>query len=409
MKIYTKVAIFIILGFFLGLIIPYVPVLHSIFTLIEQVFIKLLTFLVKPYMFFMLVVTFATLKDNFKINTIMPRYLLFTLISALFALIQAVGLSLLIKPGYQIDLFEAKTPSLIEFNNIMDSILTMIPRNFSDVFSGNPYHLIPTFFIAMLLGITIFYAVKRGDVFLNFSKSMEEIFDHINLYAIEIFSFATLFIGYNLATTIKTTSNFIFVIKPFIVMLFCTLIQIFFIPSLLIFFWLKKNPAAYFKSVLGAQLTGFATGSVVTNFPSMIFHNEKNLGIPRHISSLYVSLGTIFNLDGILITSIVGFFYILQIQQISLTFFEILPLLLGMVLLFFVKDGFSYPELSALVLFLTISETLPIDSRALFAVGMFLFTKLSSFITSSSILFINYVISEKYLKCVSIQPSKEQI
>jgi hypothetical protein len=40
---------------------------------------------------------------------------------------------------------------------------------------------------------------------------------------------------------------------------------------------------------------------------------------------------------------------------------------------------------------------------------MFLFTKLSSFITSSSILFINYVISEKYLKCVSIQPSKEQI
>jgi hypothetical protein len=74
-----------------------------------------------------------------------------------------------------------------------------------------------------------------------------------------------------------------------------------------------------------------------------------------------------------------------------------------------VKDGFPYPELSALVLFLTISETLPIDSRALFAVGMFLFTKLSSFITSSSILFINYVISEKYLKCVSIQPSKEQI
>ncbi|NMC68338.1 MAG: dicarboxylate/amino acid:cation symporter [Spirochaetales bacterium] len=409
MKISSKILIFIILGFILGLFIPYLPVLYKICQTIEQIFIRMLTFIVKPYIFISIIIAFSSLKDTGKTGKIFPLFFLFTFLSGLIATIQAIVFSILVKPGYQIDLFDTKTPALLEFNSIFDTIVNYIPKSFSDLFSTNIYQIFPTFLIAMFVGIAIYYAVKRGEVFLNLSKSIEEILDYINLYLIEIFAFSTFFIGFGLANTIKQTANFIFIVKPLIVMLFSLVFQVYLIPFFIIYFWLKKNPAHYFKSVLGAQISGFATGSVVTNYQNIIFHTEKNLGINRTISSIYSSLGLIFNIDGIAITSIIGFFYILQIQQVSLSFLEILPLFLGMLLLFFVKDGFAYPEFPAVVLFLSISETLPLDMRALFAAGLFIFARISSFITSSSIIFINYFISEKYLHAAFIQDYKDQI
>lgn len=409
MKISSKILIFMILGFVLGIIVPYIPILYKICQTIEQIFIRILTFIVKPYIFFSIIIAFASLKDAGKTGKIFPLFFLFTFLSGLIATIQAIIISVLVKPGFQIDLFDAKTPALIEFNSIFDTLISYVPKSFSDLFSANIYQIAPVFLIAMFVGIAIYYAVKRGETFLNLSKSIEEILDYINLYLIEIFSFSTFFIGYGLANTIKQTANFIFIIKPLIVMLFSLVFQVYLIPFLLIYFWLKKNPANYFKSVLGAQFSGFATGSVVSNYQNILFHTEKNLGINRTISSVYTSLGLIFNIDGIAITSIIGFFYILQIQQVSLSFFEILPLFLGMILLFFMKDGFPYPELPAIVLFLSISETLPLDMRALFATGLFIFARISSFITSSSIIFINYLISEKYLHAAFIKDYKDQI
>lgn len=409
MKISSKILILITLGFILGLLIPYVPVIHKICQTIEQIFIKMLTFIVKPYVFFSIIVAFSSLKDVGKVGKIFPLFFLFTFISGLVATIQAIVFSVLVKPGYQIELFDVKTPVLIEFNSIFDTFVSYIPKSFSDLFSANIYQLFPTFLLAMFIGIAIYYAVKRGEIFLNFCKSVEEILDYINLYIIEIFSLFTFFIGYGLANTIKQTSNFIFLIKPMIVMIFSLIFQVYLVPMTLIYFWLKKNPATYIKSVLGAQISGFAAGSPITNYQNILFHTEKNLGINRTFSSIYTSLGLIFNIDGIAITSIIGFFYILQIQQVSLTFFEILPLFLGMLLLFFVKDGFVYPEIPAVVLFLSISETLPLDMRALFAAGIFIFTRISSFITSSSIIFINYILAEKYLHAASIQSYRDQI
>lgn len=409
MKISSKILIFIILGFILGLFIPYVPVLHKICLTVEQMFIKLLTFIIKPYIFFSIIIAFLNLKESGKTGKVFPFFFLFTFISGLIATIQSILFSILVKPGYQIELFDVKTPVLVEFNSIFDSFISYIPKNLSDLLSSNIYQLFPTALISMFIGIAIYYAVKRGEIFLNLCKSIEEILDYINLYLIEIFAFSTFFIGFGLSNTIKQTSNFIFLIKPMIVMIFSLVFQVYLVPMLLIFFWLKKNPATYFRSVLGAQLSGFATSNSVTNYQNILFHSEKNLGINRTYSSIYTSLGLIFNIDGVVITSIIGFFYILQIQQVSLSFIEILPLFLGMLLLFLIKDGFAYPELPAVVLFLSLSETLPLDMRALFAAGLFIFSRISSFITSSSIIFINYLISEKYIHGAAIQNIKDQI
>ncbi len=409
MKISSKIMILIILGFVFGILIPYIPILQKICQTIEQIFIRFLTFLVKPYIFFSIIIAFSSLKDSGKTGRVFPLFFLFTFISGIFAAIQAIIFSVLVKPGYQIDLFDVKTPILTEFNNIFDTFVSYIPKSFADLFSNNIYQIIPTFLIAMFIGITIYYAVKRGEVFLNVVKSIEEILDYINHYIIEIFALSTFFIGYNLAISIKQSANFIYIVKPMIVMIFSLILQVYLIPSLLLFFWLKKNPANYFKSVFGAQLSGFATGSPITNYQNILFHTEKNLGINRTYSSVYTSLGLIFNIDGLVITSIIGFFYILQIQQVSLSFFEILPLFLGVLVLFFVKDGFAYPELPAIVLFLSISETLPLDTRALFAAGLFIFSRICSFITSSSIIFISYIISEKYLHSANIAAYKDQI
>ncbi|MFN3411093.1 MAG: dicarboxylate/amino acid:cation symporter [Exilispira sp.] len=409
MKISSKILIFMLLGLILGIIVPYIPILYKIFSTIEQAFLRLLTFIVKPYIFFSIIIAFYNLKETGKTVKVFPLFFLITFISGLIATIQAIFFSIFVKPGYQIQLFDAKTPILIEFNSIFDTFISYIPKSFTDLFSANIYQIMPAFIIAMLIGIAIYYAVKRGEIFLNLCKSIEEILDYINLYLIEIFAFSTFFIGFEIAFTIKQTTNFIFIIKPMIVMLFSLIFQVYIVPIFLIYFWLKKNPAIYFKSVLGAQFSGFATGSPISNYQNIIFHSEKNLGINRTFSSIYTSMGLIFNIDGVVITSIIGFFYILQIQQVSLSFIEILPLFLGMVLLFLVKDGFTYPELPAVVMFLSLSETLPLDMRALFAAGLFIFSRISSFITSSSIIFINYIIAEKFLHSSYIQNYKDQI
>lgn len=411
MKIWIKSLAAIALGILVGFLLPRIEVLQTIFNFLESFSIKALIFITKPLLFFTIIVGFYKLKDSQHAFKIFPFFSLITFGFGIFAIIQSFILGYILKPGIGLKVFNTTVnlDTLKNIPNIYDSLLNFFPSSFNNVISGNIARLFPTFLIAMFIGLTIVYAVKRGQIFYSFAQSVEEILEYISLYFVEIFTYFMFFIAAKLFVQLRFTANFIYLIKYLIIFVFALIIQSYLLPTFIIGIINKKNPAIFFKSISGAQLTALGTGSTIANYPSIYFHSNKNLGIPKEYSSSLSSLGVIFNIDGIAIFTTLSFFFLYQIFNIPFSPIELIIILLYLLLAFFIKDGFVNPEIPILLYLLSKAEIIPLEAYALIFLGFFIFKRLSAFITTTSILTINFLISDKFFNKAEIKPHHDQI
>lgn len=411
MKIWTKSLIAIVLGIIAGLLLPRIEVLQTIFNFIESFSIKALIFITKPLLFFTIIVSFYKLKDNQHSLKIFIVFFPITIAFGLFAIIQSAVLGYILKPGIGLKVFNTNVnlDTLKAIPNIFDSLLKFFPSSISEVISGNVARLFPTFLFAMFIGLTIVYAVKRGQIFYSFAQSVEEILEYISLYLLEIFTYIMLFISTKLFIQLRFMANFIYLIKYLIIFIFSLIIQSYLVPTFVIGIINKKNPALFFKSISGAQLTALGNGSIIANYSSIYFHSSKNLGINKEYSSSLSALGVIFNIDGIAIFTTLSFFFLYQIFNIHFSPLELILIFLYLLLSFVIKDGFLNPEIPILLYLLTKAEIIPLEAYALIFLGFFIFKRLSAFITTTSILTINFLISDKIFNKAEIKPHKEQI
>ncbi|MBP6059219.1 MAG: dicarboxylate/amino acid:cation symporter [Candidatus Saccharicenans sp.] len=324
--LHTKIFIGLFLGIVVGLIFG--PKARSI-EFIGTIFIRLITMLVVPLIFFSLSLGTASLGDIKKLGRIgLKAIIYFTLTTAIALVIGLVAANLL-KPGTGLndqvkqDLLKnyqqsaGNQTSIIEQKPSLISVLVnIVPTNPIKAMAEG--EMLQVIFIALLFGIclTLINSEKSRQLLQLFDGANEAILQAINL----VMKFAPYGVLALLASIIGQFGAGILLtlLKYILVVILGLSVHAIVVDGLLVRYLGKMKPAQFFKHTTDAMLIAFSTSSSNATIPVALECMDK-LKVKREYSSFVIPLGATINMDGTALYQGVAAVFIAQIYGINLT------------------------------------------------------------------------------------------
>jgi len=324
--LHTKIFIGLFLGIVVGLIFG--PKARSI-EFIGTIFIRLITMLVVPLIFFSLSLGTASLGDIKKLGRIgLKAIIYFTLTTAIALVIGLVAANLL-KPGTGLndqvkqDLLKnyqqsaGNQTSIIEQKPSLISVLVnIVPTNPIKAMAEG--EMLQVIFIALLFGICL--------TFINSEKSrpLLQLFDGANEAILQAINLVMKFAPYGvLALLASIIGQFgagilLTLLKYILVVILGLSVHAIVVDGLLVRYLGKMKPAKFFKNTADAMLIAFSTSSSNATIPVALECMDK-LKVKREYSSFVIPLGATINMDGTALYQGVAAVFIAQIYGINLT------------------------------------------------------------------------------------------
>jgi len=324
--LHTKIFIGLFLGIVVGLIFG--PKAKSI-EFIGTIFIRLITMLVVPLIFFSLSLGTASLGDIKKLGRIgLKAIIYFTLTTAIALVIGLVAANLL-KPGTGLndqvkqDLLKnyqqsaGNQTSIIEQKPSLISVLVnIVPTNPIKAMAEG--EMLQVIFIALLFGICL--------TFINSEKSrpLLQLFDGANEAILQAINLVMKFAPYGvLALLASIIGQFgagilLTLLKYILVVILGLSVHAIVVDGLLVRYLGKMKPAKFFKNTADAMLIAFSTSSSNATIPVALECMDK-LKVKREYSSFVIPLGATINMDGTALYQGVAAVFIAQIYGINLT------------------------------------------------------------------------------------------
>jgi Na+/H+-dicarboxylate symporter len=341
--------------------------LATYFKPLGTIFIKLLLLLAIPLVLTTLIVGSASLHDIKTVGKLGFKTLTLYLITTAIALIIGIGLANIIQPGSKISEVDkagiVSKSELMEFDadkninfSITEFITESVPRNIFEALSKA--EMLQIVFFALLFGIALILVDKsKSKVIIDFLDSASEVL--IKMVDI-IMKFAPIGVFALIANTISEFG--IGIISTLFWYMFTVILGLL-IHTLLVYSGFLKLFSKYpifrfFKKVRNAQTIAFSTSSSAATLPITMETAERDLGIPRKISSFVLPLGATVNMDGTALLQGVAAIFIAQfygidlnlMQQITIVFMGILASIgtapvpgVGMVMLIGILQSVGLP------------------------------------------------------------------
>jgi len=342
LQLHTKILLGLLLGVFFGILANSWGFSAFVFDYIKPVgsaFIKLIYMVVMPLVFASLLIGTASLNDVRKLGRIGVKTLAYYLCTTAIAITIGLLLANIFKPGVglsgedQAQLRESISEQQdIEIDTeskkptITDILLNIIPTNPVRAFvEGNMLQII---FLALLTGIclTLIPANKSAPV-IGF-------FEGVNDIVIQMVHIIMKLAPYGVFALISA------VIADFGLDIFCALckysivviaglvLHLTIVYSMAIRFFSKEKIGTFFKAIRPAQLLAFSSSSSSATLPVTMECAEKNLGVPREISSFILPLGATINMDGTGLYQGVSAVFIAQVYGMDLNVAQQLAIVL---------------------------------------------------------------------------------
>jgi Na+/H+-dicarboxylate symporter len=336
MKLTTKIILALILGAITGLLLNifspdlFVGLDKYMFDPLGKIFINLIKMLVVPIVFISIVLGTAGLGDPKKLGRIGAKTIGYFLITTAVALIISIALALVIKPGL-VGNFDTENAEFAteEAPPVLDTFLNIIPTNpFQAMVDGNMLQII-TF--SILIGFAIAILGER----VQSVKNLFEQGNNIVMYLVELvmktapygtFGLIASAVGSQGLDAIKAMGLYM------IVVVLALLIHLIVTYGSAILLFAKQNPLKFFKGFSPAMSVAFSTSSSSATLPVSMDVAQKNLGIPKTISSFVQPLGATINMDGTAIMQGVATIFIAQVYGVDLSLTELLTVILTAVL-----------------------------------------------------------------------------
>lgn len=368
MNLSIKIIIALVLGALTGILLNlfapdvFPPLDTFVFNPIGKIFINLITMLVVPIVFISIVLGTAGLGDPKKLGRIGLKTILYFLVSTTIAITIALGLAYLLEPGnagtFQTEGLEyssEKAPPISE------TLLNIIPTNPIQAFAEASMLQIIAFAIFIGFALTMLES-KVGRVKELFEQGNEIMMFLVNLIMkfapYGTFALIASAIGKQGFGAIKAMSLYMLVvILALVVHAIVT-----YGSSVLIL--AKRNPIEFFKGFAPAMSVAFSTSSSSATLPVSMSIAQKNLGVPKSISSFVQPLGATINMDGTAIMQGVATVFIAQVYGVELGFTALLIIVLTAVLASIGTAGVPGVGLIMLAMVLT-SVDLPVEGIAL--------------------------------------------
>ncbi|SEJ71821.1 Na+/H+-dicarboxylate symporter [Bhargavaea ginsengi] len=354
----------VIVGLALNLFAPSVfgPVDTYLFSPLGTIFLNLMKMLVVPVVFVAIALGTAGIGDPKKLGRIGGKTLGFFLITTAVAIVIALSLALVLKPGAAGEFdtagisYEAQ-----EAPPVMDTLLGIIPTNpIAAMAEGNMLQLI---FFSALVGFGIAMLGKKVE-------RVREVLEQANDLIMYLITFIMKFAPYGafglIASAVGSQGfDAISAMGMYMgVVLGALLIHTLVVYGGAVSLLGKRNPIWFFKNFIPAQVVAFSTASSAATLPVSMKTAQERLKVPESISSFTQSLGATINMDGTAIMQGAAVVFIAQAYGIDLSMGALLTVVLTAVLASIGTAAVPGAGLIMLAMVLT-SVGLPVEGIAL--------------------------------------------
>ncbi|CUU00607.1 Na+/H+-dicarboxylate symporter [Candidatus Kryptobacter tengchongensis] len=305
---------------------------------IGTIFVRLLSFLAIPLVIASLIVGSASLGDIRKVGRIGGKTLGYYIITTSLAITIGLISANLIKPGEKISAdirdriaseYQADVSEKIQQElgvDVIDFLVNIVPTNpINAMANGNMLQIV---FFAVIFGLTLTMIDNSK------SESVIRFFDGVSDTMIKMVDLVMKIAPYGVFALISATvAEFGFGILStllwyIVTVLIGLLIHLLGVYSFAVKFLGKMNPLKFFKGMRDAQIIAFSTSSSAATLPVNFECTERNLGVPKQITSFVLPLGATINMDGTALYQGVASVFIAQVYGFNLDITQQLTIVL---------------------------------------------------------------------------------
>lgn len=324
--LHTKIFIGLFLGVVAGLVLG--PKARSI-EFVGTIFIRLITMVVVPLVFFSLALGTASLGDIKKLGRVgLKTFIYFTLTTAIAIIIGLVAANLL-KPGMGLNeqvkqellknyqqAAQSKISVAKEKPSLISILVNIVPTN--PVKAMAEGEMLQVIFLALVFGLCLSLITPEK------SKPILHFFDGINETVLQVVNLVMKFAPYGvLALLASIIGQFglgilVTLLKYALVTILGLTFHALVIDGLLVRFLGGMKPGRFFKGTSDAMLIAFSTSSSNATIPVALECLDE-LKVKKEYSSFVVPLGATINMDGTALYQGVAAVFIAQIYGIPLS------------------------------------------------------------------------------------------
>ncbi|GAK13178.1 dicarboxylate/amino acid:cation symporter [Geomicrobium sp. JCM 19039] len=333
MSLTKKIIIALIAGLVVGLSLnaflsedAFSNIDYYVLSPIGDIFLRAISMLVVPLVFFSLVLGAASMSDVKKLGRIGGFTMGFYLLTTPIALGIGIGVAYLLQPGteglMQQDM-EGYEPN--EAPPVMETLINIIPSNPVEALASGEMLQIIVF--ALLIGFGIAMLGEKTKGLLDLARQANDVM----IWLVKIVMLLAPFGAFALIASAIGELGWNALESMFMYMLAIVLalfIQMLVVYGGIVFFWGKKSPLWFFKGFMPAMAVAFSTSSSSATLPVTMKSAEENLGVPKQISSFTLPLGATINMDGTAIMQAVATIFLAQVYAVDLGATELLTIIL---------------------------------------------------------------------------------
>ena len=269
--------------------------------LLGNIYINLITALVAPLIFVSIISSITYVGRLKKLRSIGLRSVGWLLLTNLIAIVMTLGVAIPLHIGSGVKLVDDKSTAgfLTSQTAPLDQvILNFFPKNIVGDLSGN--RVVPIIITATVLAIAIVSVGRQKDVSVVkrfFEQTKDVIYKAVG-YVVELTPYAVVVLGATSTAATTSKADALLALLSILVLGFVlNIIQAFVVNGLLLKFVAHVPPLTFFKAVLPAQTTAFATQSSVATLPLSI-RQLGTVGVGADVANFTTPIGTTIGMPG---------------------------------------------------------------------------------------------------------------
>jgi Na+/H+-dicarboxylate symporter len=350
-------------GMVLGIVVGYIlhatiadpreaAVVAGYFTIITDLFLRLIKMIIAPLVFSMLVVGIAHMGDTESIGRIGLKAMAWFIVASLVSLTLGMVMVNILRPGDNLGLplpdAGASTNLKVSALTLKEFVTHLVPRSVVEAMANNEILQIVVFSIFM--GVAATAVGERGRQLVAVCDEVAHVMLKITNYVMLV---APLAVFAAVAATITTQGlGIIVTYGKFIIEFYLCLVLLWLILVLAGSLFLGSRVITLMRYIREPFLLAFSTASSESAYPRTVEQLER-FGVSNRIVSFVLPLGYSFNLDGTMMYCTFATIFIAQAYNIELSFGTQIAMLL---LLMLTSKGMAgVPRASLVVIAATLS------------------------------------------------------
>ena len=359
----SQIFIALILGIIVGILCTgHSNVATTYIRPIGTIFLNLIKWVVTPLVFFSIMAGVISMRDIKKVGSIGLKTVVYYMCTTAFAVTIGLILASLFKgvfPVLQTTDLAYEAPASVNF---MDTLVGIFPSNFFAPFvQANMLQIIVA---SLIIGFALLLVGQKKELEFKLVETLNDVFMKamemiVKLSPIGVFCLICPVVAENGPAVLGSLA------KVLLVAYMGYILHAIFLYSGAVKLFAGMNPLAFFKGMLPTIMFAFSSASSVGTLPINMECTEK-LGADKSISSFVLPLGATINMDGTAIYQGVCAVFIASCFGISLTFPQMLTIVLTATLASIGTAGVPGAGMVMLAMVLS-SVGLPVEGIALVA------------------------------------------